>query len=83
MHVEVANYAKAKNVKQLLVVSEYAEAMANAFGPAAKKYSEMTELLAEIDSVLGADVVLVKGSRSTGMERVVHHLQKHSQKGEH
>ncbi|MEE8060008.1 MAG: UDP-N-acetylmuramoyl-tripeptide--D-alanyl-D-alanine ligase [Pseudomonadales bacterium] len=76
LHREVASYARDKGVEQFIVVGEFAEMMAQVFGPPASSFKTMDNLLAVLNKQLCADVVLVKGSRFTRMERVVDTLVK-------
>lgn len=74
LHEEVAEYARGKNLDQLIVVGEFAEMMAGRFGCSAVAYSSMEKLLEEANTLLVGGTVLVKGSRSARMERVVQSL---------
>ncbi len=70
-HAAAVDYAREAGIDQLLMVGEYAESATRRFGDAC---ADMAELLETIDRGLEADVVLVKGSRSAAMERVVEAL---------
>lgn len=72
-HQQVADYAREKGIEKLIAVGQYAKQQAKTFGDGASAYSEMALLLAELDGMT-ADVLLVKGSRSAKMERVVEAL---------
>ena len=67
-HVDVAAYAKQHGIERLLLVGEFATAAAQVFGEA---YADMQSLMNAVGSGIDADVILVKGSRSAAMERVV------------
>lgn len=71
LHGEVAAYARDKGIEQLILVGEYAKGMAKIFGPMASSFDILENLLPVLSQQLTADVVLVKGSRFTRMERVV------------
>ncbi|MDO9520879.1 MAG: UDP-N-acetylmuramoyl-tripeptide--D-alanyl-D-alanine ligase [Pseudohongiella sp.] len=71
-HRELGEYAKSSGVDVLWTVGELSEGSAKAFGAAARHFSSKDELAAYAGSVLSPDhVVLVKGSRSAGMEEIV------------
>ncbi|MBT8116154.1 MAG: UDP-N-acetylmuramoyl-tripeptide--D-alanyl-D-alanine ligase [Arenicella sp.] len=71
-HIEVGKYARDKGVNRLLACGEYASLVADGFGPGAKTFPSQVGL---IESLLAAGApqgfILVKGSRSARMERVV------------
>jgi UDP-N-acetylmuramoyl-tripeptide--D-alanyl-D-alanine ligase len=72
MHAEVGRCARESGVERLLTLGELSAHAARAFGPGARHYTRIEDLLAEIENVLAPDVaVLVKGSRFMRMERVV------------
>lgn len=71
LHRQIGRYAREKGIRQMLVVGEWAEAVVEEFGESAKSFDDMESLLSGCDQYLDSDVVLVKGSRSAGMERVV------------
>ena len=81
LHIDVAKYAKQQGIEELLVVGEYGDVMATHFGEHSKSFASMEILLAELNQDVKADVLLVKGSRSAGMERIVNSLIKNSEKG--
>jgi UDP-N-acetylmuramoyl-tripeptide--D-alanyl-D-alanine ligase len=73
-HEEIAAYAAACGIDQVLVTGELARHMA---AGGAQHFEQFDELLAALDARLGSKsdaTVLVKGSRFMKMERVVQHL---------
>lgn len=70
-HRQVAVYAKQCGIEQLIAVGEYAELVVAAFAGNGRAYSDMAQLVAERDTAINADIVLIKGSRSARMERLV------------
>jgi UDP-N-acetylmuramoyl-tripeptide--D-alanyl-D-alanine ligase len=71
LHREIGSYARKKGIHQMLVVGEWAQAVVEGFGDGAIRFEHMESLLSGCDKYIDSDVVLVKGSRSAGMERVV------------
>jgi len=72
MHAEVGRCARESGVERLLTLGELSAHAARAFGPGARHYTRIEDLLAEIENALAPDVaVLIKGSRFMQMERVV------------
>lgn len=71
MHNEVGAYAKEKQIEQLIAIGEYAQDVASGFGQQGKAFANIEQLLDSLEEVEKSDVVLVKGSRSARMERVV------------
>lgn len=71
-HRELGEYAKARGVDQLWTVGQLTKACSAAFGDAARHFSSKQELTEFARNTLSAHyVVLVKGSRSAGMEEIV------------
>jgi UDP-N-acetylmuramoyl-tripeptide--D-alanyl-D-alanine ligase len=73
-HEEIAAYAAACGIDQVLVTGELARHMV---AGGAQHFEQFDELLAALDARLGSSsdaTVLVKGSRFMKMERVVQHL---------
>jgi UDP-N-acetylmuramyl pentapeptide synthase len=66
-HREVGAYARAKGIASLLALGEAAREAVQAFGPGARHFDKLEEL---IPNVAGRSI-LVKGSRFMKMERVV------------
>lgn len=84
LHAEVGAYAREQGVDRLLAVGSASTNAVQAFGPGGKSYAGISELVAELEPLLPANV-LVKGSRSARMERVVQALTHHlpAQEGGH
>ena len=66
-HREVGEYARAKGVTQLLAMGEATRETVAAFGPNARHFDSVQDLIAN----LKGKTILVKGSRFMKMERVV------------
>ena len=70
MHREVGAYARERGIEHLLTLGEATRESAQAFGASAVM-GESPEQLGERLRALGAQSVLVKGSRFMRMERIV------------
>ena len=70
MHAEVGAYARSQGIDHLLTLGQAARECAVAFGPEAKTFDDVDSLLVCL-AALSPSHVLVKGSRSSRMERVV------------
>ena len=66
-HREVGAYAAAKKISQLLAIGEATKHAVESFGPGARHFEKVEEL---VSNIKGASI-LVKGSRFMKMERVV------------
>ena len=66
-HREVGAYARAKAIDRLLGLGEATRHAVEAFGPGAKHFATVEELVSKVEG----NTVLVKGSRFMRMERVV------------
>jgi UDP-N-acetylmuramoyl-tripeptide--D-alanyl-D-alanine ligase len=75
LHREVGASARACGVDRLLALGELCKFSVEAFGNGASWYENIDALLAAVGSVPAATNVLVKGSRSMHMERVVDALR--------
>jgi UDP-N-acetylmuramoyl-tripeptide--D-alanyl-D-alanine ligase len=76
MHAEVGRCARESGIERLLTLGELSAHAARAFGPGARHYTRIEDLLAEIENALAPDVaVLIKGSRFMQMERVIQALE--------
>jgi UDP-N-acetylmuramoyl-tripeptide--D-alanyl-D-alanine ligase len=76
LHRETGAYARAAGVDALYATGPLSAATAEGFGRGAEHFTDCAALAAALRQVLSADAtVLVKGSRSARMERVVDALQ--------
>lgn len=72
MHAEAGAYAKAAGIERLLTLGTLSRAATAAFGAGGEHFSDLDTLLARLQGQPGSsDTLLVKGSRSARMERVV------------
>ena len=72
LHADVGRYARERGVDFLWVTGQYTVAAAEAFGPGGRCFDERDTLVGELRAALQpGDVVLIKGSRSAGMDAVV------------
>ncbi len=73
LHAEVGDAARSLGVNRLFATGELAAHTVDAFGQGAQHFASRSELLRALESELHAGVIcLVKGSRSMGMEHIVH-----------
>ncbi|MGB0865677.1 MAG: UDP-N-acetylmuramoyl-tripeptide--D-alanyl-D-alanine ligase [Granulosicoccaceae bacterium] len=71
MHAKSGRLAAALGIDRFVCVGEYAVAARRGFGPKGLAFEKHEELLEELCSLVKpGDTVLIKGSRSAGMERV-------------
>jgi UDP-N-acetylmuramoyl-tripeptide--D-alanyl-D-alanine ligase len=76
-HREVGAYAKLKQIDHLFAFGEESIAMAQGFGDNAQHYLDVEPIAQAIKPLLSHDTLLVvKGSLSTGMDRIVNRLLK-------
>lgn len=75
-HSDAGEVARARGIERLWGCGPLSRHAVEAFGDGARHFDEPLALAGELASVLGDHgTVLVKGSRSAGMERVVHQLK--------
>lgn len=76
LHRDAGRYARKQGVSRLFALGELSAAAVEAFGPGASHFSDHGALIDALRTDLRADVtVLVKGSRSMGMEHVAAALE--------
>jgi UDP-N-acetylmuramoyl-tripeptide--D-alanyl-D-alanine ligase len=74
-HTEIGTFARAHGIERVFAVGEDSKLTVKSFGRGAEWFSDTTALSAAVDAVLTPEVrVLVKGSRSNRLERVVEAL---------
>jgi UDP-N-acetylmuramoyl-tripeptide--D-alanyl-D-alanine ligase len=72
LHAEIGKKAHDAGIEYLFTLGELSQGAAKTFGKNAQHFTERTDLLAALQSHLQADVtILIKGSRSMHMEKVV------------
>jgi len=77
MHSRCGQYASEKGIKHLLATGELSRNTVAAFGEDSHWFADRGLLAEYLKQHTGTqDVILVKGSRSSGMDEVVHRLQK-------
>jgi len=75
LHREIGASARANGIDRLLALGDLSKASAEAFGEGANWYSDIKTLIEDAKTAGSATNVLVKGSRSMRMERVIDALQ--------
>ena len=81
IHAIVGEQAKAQKIDALYCLGEKSKAACVAFGDADKAYQELGSLMIDLLSEVNKNTtILVKGSRSAKMERVVKQLLKQNEK---
>ena len=72
LHTQIGQAARASGIEQVFTFGELAQQICAAFGRGGRHFSRIEDLLGAVELELAADTtVLVKGSRSMRMERVV------------
>jgi UDP-N-acetylmuramoyl-tripeptide--D-alanyl-D-alanine ligase len=75
LHAEIGERAKQAGVEHLFTLGDLSRSAAAHFGAGGEAFSELDELVDALDAETSrGDSVLVKGSRSAGMDRVVQRL---------
>ncbi|MEO7559073.1 MAG: UDP-N-acetylmuramoyl-tripeptide--D-alanyl-D-alanine ligase [Nitrosospira sp.] len=75
-HERIGEEARLAGIDRLFALGELSAYAVAKFGPGARHFDKIEELLAEVQSQLAADVTfLIKGSRFMQMERVVKHIE--------
>lgn len=74
-HQEVGNAARQLGINKLFTCGSYSAKTSEQFGSGAQHFSSKEELLESLKKELSSETtVLVKGSRSSAMEKIVHQL---------
>jgi UDP-N-acetylmuramoyl-tripeptide--D-alanyl-D-alanine ligase len=74
-HREIGTFARAHGIERLFAVGEHARLTAQTFGAGGEWFADTTDLSKALDAVVTSEVrLLVKGSRSNRLERVVEAL---------
>ena len=74
-HEEIGRVAREKGINRLMTCGKHSEFSSKAFGAFAKHYTNQQQLVQDLLTYLDKNTtVLIKGSRSAAMEKVVHEL---------
>jgi UDP-N-acetylmuramoyl-tripeptide--D-alanyl-D-alanine ligase len=72
LHAEIGARARAAGIERVLTLGALSAHISETYGPGARHFTRIEDLIAEVSNALGPDVtMLVKGSRFMQMERVV------------
>ena len=83
-HVEIGSYARERGVQRIFATGPLSTLTVESFGNGASWFSDTDLLSRAVDEALSGEVtLLVKGSRSNRLERVVAHLTGTPAKGTH
>ena len=75
LHFEIGKYAASRSIDVLVAIGEFADQYALGFGPETHLFSELTAAVPYIEQLVKpTDVILIKASRSAGLERVAQQL---------
>lgn len=84
LHAEIGDYARTHGVRRLLALGPLAAHAAAAFGADAQVFADHAAIAAQLQAALKPGLkVLVKGSRSSAMERVISALRAPTAPGGH
>ena len=84
LHRDIGAYARSAGVDQLWGVGPELEVCVSAFGPDGRYFADRAAALGALEGQFGdGDTVLIKGSRSAGMEQLLHALLPDLAAGEH
>ena len=74
-HTEIGSFARSHGIERMFAVGAHAQLTVQTFGAGAEWFTDTTQLSKALDAALTPDVrVLIKGSRSNRLERVVEAL---------
>jgi UDP-N-acetylmuramoyl-tripeptide--D-alanyl-D-alanine ligase len=84
LHLEMGAYARDAGIDQLWGVGQELEGCVATFGAGGRYFENRSAILNALQGQFGeGDTVLIKGSRSAGMEQVLHALLPSQSQGEH
>lgn len=80
LHTSAGEQARANNVDRLLTTGTLSQFASKSYGKNSEHFSSIDDLVSYLQSKISSDVtVLIKGSRSMQMERVVNKMEQKSQ----